>query len=521
MADDHEVISQQRYSSDNSNKPMADEFSYDTSVFSNVGRTLNDEAEIELLSVGVDIGSSTSHIVFSKIVMQQFGNRYFVSKREVLFESGILLTPYAEGITIDADILGNFLEEQYRLAEITPADIDTGALILTGVAVRRRNARAIAELFAEHAGKFVVVSAGDALETTLVAYGSGAVARSAEEDKLIMNVDIGGGTTKVAICEKGELVDMAVIDVGARVLCLDQNGNVERIEPSAERYAEELELDLELGKPLSEKTMQTFADCMVMKLFQVMGGAEYDDYTSLYLRLPPLKRSKKPDIISFSGGVSEYFYGHEQRNFGDLGPFLAAGIKQQVEQWGPQIIPPVEGIRATVVGASQYTVQVSGNTIYVSPKDTLPQRNIPVIAPSIPLDKDELESDEIAASIQESLARMELMESEIAVAVCFKWQRSATYRRLDTFCKGVIDGMQPILDKGLPLVLVNNADVGGLIGLHLHEEIKLSNPVVSIDGIVLNEFDFIDIGALFEASGTVPVVIKSLVFPENTTGDQT
>ncbi len=500
---------------------MADEFSYDTSVFSNVGRTLNDEAEIELLSVGVDIGSSTSHIVFSKIVMQQFGNRYFVSKREVLFESGILLTPYAEGITIDADILGNFLEEQYRLAEITPADIDTGALILTGVAVRRRNARAIAELFAEHAGKFVVVSAGDALETTLVAYGSGAVARSAEEDKLIMNVDIGGGTTKVAICEKGELVDMAVIDVGARVLCLDQNGNVERIEPSAERYAEELELDLELGKPLSEKTMQTFADCMVMKLFQVMGGAEYDDYTSLYLRLPPLKRSKKPDIISFSGGVSEYFYGHEQRNFGDLGPFLAAGIKQQVEQWGPQIIPPVEGIRATVVGASQYTVQVSGNTIYVSPKDTLPQRNIPVIAPSIPLDKDELESKEIAASIQESLARMELMESEIAVAVCFKWQRSATYRRLDIFCKGVIDGMQPILDKGLPLVLVNNADVGGLIGLHLHEEIKLSNPVVSIDGIVLNEFDFIDIGALFEASGTVPVVIKSLVFPENTTGDQT
>ncbi|NNE37954.1 MAG: ethanolamine utilization protein EutA, partial [Gammaproteobacteria bacterium] len=123
---------------------MADEFSYDSSVFSNIGRTLNDEAEIELLSVGVDIGSSTSHIVFSRIVMEQFGNRYFVSKREVLFESGFLLTPYAEGITIDADILGNFLEEQYRLAEITPEDIDTGALILTGVAVRRRNARAIA-----------------------------------------------------------------------------------------------------------------------------------------------------------------------------------------------------------------------------------------------------------------------------------------------------------------------------------------------------------------------------------------
>jgi ethanolamine utilization protein EutA len=493
---------------------MADEFSYDTSVFSNVGRTLNDEAEIELLSVGVDIGSSTSHIVFSKIVMEQYGNRYFVSKREVLFESGILLTPYAEGITIDADILGNFLEEQYQLAEITPADIDTGALILTGVAVRRRNARAIAELFAEHAGKFVVVSAGDALETTLVAYGSGAVARSSEEDRLIMNVDIGGGTTKVALCEKGELVDMAVIDVGARTICIDKNGNVERIEPSAERYAEELEIGLVQGKPLSQEDMQKFADRMVKKLFQVMGGEEYDDYTSLYLRLPPLKRTKKPDVISFSGGVSEYFYGHENRNFGDMGPLLAAGIKKLVEHWGPEIVPPVEGIRATVVGASQYTVQVSGNTIYVSPEDILPQRNIPVIAPAMPLDKDELDSNEIAASIHESLARMELTDSDLAVAVCFKWQRSATYMRLDTFCKGVIQGMQALLNKGLPLVLVNNADVGGLIGLHLHQDIQLKNPVVSIDGIALNEFDFIDIGALFEASGTVPVVIKSLVFPE-------
>ncbi|NNE36966.1 MAG: ethanolamine utilization protein EutA, partial [Gammaproteobacteria bacterium] len=166
-------------------------------------------------------------------------------------------------------------------------------------------------------------------------------------------------------------------------------------------------------------------------------------------------------------------------------------------------------------------VQVSGNTIYVEPNDTLPQRNIPVIAPVIPLDKDELESAAIATSIEESLNRMELTESDIPVAVCFKWQRSATYRRLDTFCKGVIQGMQPLLDRGLPLVMVNNADVGGLIGLHLHEEIKLANPVVSIDGIVLNEFDFIDIGALFEASGTVPVVIKSLVFPENTASDQT
>jgi ethanolamine utilization protein EutA len=107
-----------------------------------------------------------------------------------------------------------------------------------------------------------------------------------------------------------------------------------------------------------------------------------------------------------------------------------------------------------------------------------------------------------------------LENSEEPVAVCFKWKRSASYARLDAFCRGIINGMAALLDRGLPLILVNDCDVGGLIGLHCHSEINLSNPVVSIDGIVLSEFDFIDIGALLESSGAVPVVIKSLVFPE-------
>ncbi|MGY8814288.1 MAG: ethanolamine ammonia-lyase reactivating factor EutA [Gammaproteobacteria bacterium] len=487
----------------------------DQSGFSSAGRTLNDENEITLLSVGVDIGSSTSHIVFSKIVMEQYGNRYFVSKREVLFESNILLTPYAGGITIDADILNNFLEEQYRLADITPSDIDTGALILTGVAVRRRNARAIADLFAEHAGKFVVVSAGDALETSLVAYGSGAVARSKNESKEIMNVDIGGGTTKIAVCKDGEIADMAVIDVGARTICVDENNEVVRIEPSAEKFASELGITLELGHDLSSEDMERFADCMVERLFQTIGGSEMDEMTPVYLRLPQFKRNKRPDLISFSGGVSEYIYGNETRTFGDLGPLLASRIKQRVQDWGPEIVHPVEGIRATVVGASQYTIQVSGNTIFVSPDDVLPQRNIPVIAPSLPLDFDELDIDAISVSVRDALARMELENSDVPVALCFRWKRSATYARLGNFCKGVISGMTPLLDRGLPLVLVNDCDVGGLIGLHCHSDIKLENPIVSIDGIVLSDFDFIDIGAIFESSGAVPVVIKSLVFPEN------
>src|ERR1700727_1900818 len=146
--------------------------------FSTTGRTLSEEDEICILSVGVDIGSSTSHLVFSRIVLERLDSRYVVTQRETFYQSDILLTPYAGENTIDADALGAFIERQYKEAKIDPDEIDTGALILTGVAVRRRNARRIGELFAAQAGKMVAVSAGDSLATVRAAQGSRTAARS-------------------------------------------------------------------------------------------------------------------------------------------------------------------------------------------------------------------------------------------------------------------------------------------------------------------------------------------------------
>ena len=165
--------------------------------FSSVRRSLEVEDEILLVSVGVDIGSSTSHLVFSRLLLERLDNRYVVSKREVVHESGVLLTPYRADQSIDADALRTFIDTQYDLAKVDPRAIDTGALILTGVAVRRSNARAIGDLFAAQAGKFVSVSAGDALETTLAAFGSGAAARSIRESNRVMNVDIEIGRAHV------------------------------------------------------------------------------------------------------------------------------------------------------------------------------------------------------------------------------------------------------------------------------------------------------------------------------------
>lgn len=481
--------------------------------FSSVRRSLEQEDEIRLASVGVDIGSSTSHLVFSRLVLERLDSRYVVAERRIVHESEVLLTPYADDTTIDAAALGRFIDRQYELARIDPTSIDTGALILTGVAVRRSNARAIGELFAAQAGKFVAVSAGDGLEATLAAFGSGAAVRSIRESARVMNIDIGGGTSKLAVCEAGELAEMTVVDIGARIVAVDAGRRVTRIEEAGRRFAAEVGLVIEIGKKPDAAGLQRMIERMADRLFEAIHRQTLSPETAALLRLDPLRNERKPDVITFSGGVSEYIYGRQGRSFGDLGPQLATAILGRVKAWGPRIEKPDEGIRATVIGASQYTIQVSGSTIFVAPQNVLPLKNVPVIMPDLPLDDETLDVERIACAVRTALPRLDLHKGEQAAALCYRWRGSATFSRLDRFCRGVAAGLSRALERGLPLILVGDGDVGGLIGIHCQEEVRLPNPVVSIDGIILREFDFIDIGALLETSGAVPVVIKSLVFP--------
>ncbi len=481
--------------------------------FSSKGRTLEGEDEICILSVGVDIGSSTSHLVFSRIVLERLDSRYVVTVRETFYESDILLTPYSGDETIDADALGAFIGKQYEYAKVQPEEIDTGALILTGVAVRRKNARAIAELFAKQTGKLVAVSAGDSLETVMAAYGSGAVARSVRDKAVVMNIDVGGGTSKIAVCAEGKVTDVTAVDVGARLVVTDGAGRITRMEEAGRQFAAELGLNLTIGSSLNPANAQLLAARMTERLFDAMRGGSPKVGASSLLRLDPLSYRGAIGEVTISGGVSEYVYGRETASFGDLGPLLASEIRARVESWGPRLEKPAEGIRATVIGASQYTTQVSGSTIFVSPLEILPLRNVPVIAPDMALGDEDIDSARIAGAIKSVLKRLELADGEKPVALFAPWRGSATFTRLDSFCQGVVAGLEPVLLHGHPIVLVGDGDVGGLIGIHIREEMKQSFPVVSIDGLELKEFDYIDIGALLESSGAVPVVIKSLIFP--------
>jgi ethanolamine utilization protein EutA len=248
------------------------------------------------------------------------------------------------------------------------------------------------------------------------------------------------------------------------------------------------------------------ADC----LFEAMHGGSPRAGDADLLRLDALNWRGKIFDVSFSGGVSEYIYGGEVKSYGDIGLELGSEIRSRLE--GQPLARPEARIRATAIGAAQYTVQVSGSTIFVSPMEILPLRNVAVIAPALPLG-DEISPSAVAAAIGSALKRRELDSGESPVALFVPWRGSATFQRLDDFCRGMADGLVAVRGRGHPIVLVGDSDVGGLIGIHCCEEMKLANPIVSIDGLELKDFDYIDIGAMLDMSGAVPVVIKSLVFP--------
>src|ERR671935_389762 len=203
---------------------------------------------VTLLTVGIDIGSSGTQVIFSRINLRRYGedltSRYYVVSRETLFQSPVALTPYSSDERIDDAGLGAIIDEAYAAAGIKPQDIDTGVVILTGEALRRENAEAIAALLAEQRGDFVTATAGHHMESMLAAYGSGASKASYAEGKRILNIDIGGGTTKLAVVEQGNVTATAALHIGGRLQVMDATGRIVRLDPAGKVYTPPAGVDL-------------------------------------------------------------------------------------------------------------------------------------------------------------------------------------------------------------------------------------------------------------------------------------
>src|SRR5215472_4870412 len=471
---------------------------------------------VELTSVGVDVGSSTSHLLFSRLRLQRLAqslsSRFVVVRREAIHRSPIMLTPFSDDGLIDAERLGMFVRRAYRQAGLEPDVVDTGAVIFTGAALEHRNARPLAELFSAEGGRFVCVSAGDNLEAILAAHGSGAVALSAERpEEVLLHLDLGGGTGKLALIQAGQVVATAAVAAGARLVVLSEEEEIVRVEPAALVYARRLGLLLEPGVRLGLRERQCLAGVMAEVLSAAAGGAADPDL----LRTPPLDLGgRRPTLLTFSGGVAEYLRGRQRRRFGDLAPELAEAV-QAASAAGELPGAPValgEGIRATAIGASQFTVELSGNTVYVSGASVLPLRNLPVVdaratagasaAPGV-----------VEAAVRSGLQRLDLVDGEAPVAVALSWDGEPQYGRLRSLAAGLAAALPRSLAGGVPLVLALDADVGRSLGGILVEEFAPRARLACLDGLELRELDYLDVGAVIQPAGVVPVVVKSLAFP--------
>jgi ethanolamine utilization protein EutA len=256
--------------------------------------------------------------------------------------------------------------------------------------------------------------------------------------------------------------------------------------------------------------LQQIAEHMAQALIDSLLHGE----TGLYLT-DPLPTLDGVSGVMFSGGVAEYIYDRESRDFGDLGRRLGRSIKNRIDGLPWPLLPAGECIRATALGASEYSVQLSGNTCYISnPAKLLPRRNLQVVQPGFSF-RNEIDPDKLAAAIQAHFKAFDLEEGHDEAAVAFRWEGVPTYERLAAFADGLCRGLSHTISHGHPLYLVLDADIAQTLGAILREERGVKSELLVIDGIALLDFDYLDLGRIRLPSRTVPVTVKSLLFNQD------
>jgi len=473
---------------------------------------------VTLHSVGIDIGSAGTQVVFSRLHLRRMGedltSRYVVVRRDTVFESAVHLTPYRDDERIDTTALARILDRTYQDAGRGPDEIDTGVVILTGEALRRVNAEHIARVVSERAGDLVCASAGHHMEARLAAFGSGAALTSYQRGMRLLNVDIGGGTTKLALIDRGRVLATAALHVGGRLHVLDDRGRLSRLEPAGRDHAVRCGLTWSVGDVVRDCDLDRVAEAMAeVVVAAVQGEPLSSEVRELFLTVP-IGDYGALDGVTFSGGVAEYVHGRESRDFADMGLRLGASLRRRVAA-GAMPAPVLgggAGIRATVLGASEYTVQLSGNTSYISdPQALLPRRNVQVVRPDY-VPGEQVDPHEVADAVRRHVTSFDLDDPDADVVVTLRWEGPPDYQRLRDFAAGVADGLSSRVARRRPLYLMVDADIALTLGSLLRTECNVSGDLMVLDGLRLDDFDYVDLGRIRRPSNTVPVTIKSLVF---------
>jgi ethanolamine utilization protein EutA len=338
----------------------------------------------------------------------------------------------------------------------------------------------------------------------MAAHGSGAVQQSRDQGLTLLNIDVGGGTTKISVIDNGKIRATTAVNIGARLVAHNDAEQIVRLEKGGRRFLADLGRNLDFGARVPNELRAQLANRMAHVLFDALttGKQPWDDF---YVT-PGLGALPKIDGILFSGGVSEYIYSRESTSFGDLGPYLGREIRSEAEQHNFAILEAGEGIRATVIGASQYTVQLSGETIFVPESLQLPVRNLRVFV--VHADWEAPVTERVDKNVAQVLGDRDPEVRGTPFALAFSTPPFVGYGAVQDLAQGIDRALTHLPAEDRPVALVFGQNVGQVVGGILSA--KWNMPC--IDEVTLSELDFIDVGEVVPNEGFVPVVIKSLAF---------
>lgn len=436
----------------------------------------------DLLSVGIDVGTTTTQLVFSRLTVENQANAFCVpqfdiTKKEILYRSQIHFTPLLSENVIDFEGVRQIIDQEYQNAGIQ--NVDTGAVIITGETARKENARQVLDALSGYAGDFVVATAGAALEGALAGKGSGAAAYSEQHQCAVLNMDIGGGTSNFALFENGKLCDTGCVRVGGRLMEFDKSGRCTHI--------------ASVLRPFFDEGADPVRVCefLVEILEEAVGLRPTEQYKDFLVD----KLCKPAPILSFSGGVADLIDDVPREDFayGDLGVLLGRAIYKSRLCKNPYI-KAKETIRATVIGAGSHSTELSGSTIFYD-KTQFPIKNLPVVA---------------LTQAQEEYWDLELLRTRLSAfehaVLALKGKRNPSFEEL---CK-LADRIATVLKgRPSPLVVALETDIGKALGQALG--VRLEQSLVCLDGVKLPDGAYLDIGEPILGGQVLPVVIKTLI----------
>ncbi len=469
------------------------------------------------LSVGIDIGTSTTQLIFCRLVIDNLASSYTVPRisiveKEVIYKSNIYFTPLMSQTEIDVKEVKRIIEKEYQAGGITPDMLRTGAVIITGDTARKKNANLVLKTLSDMAGDFVVATAGPDLESVLSAKGAGTDSISKEEKIAIVNLDIGGGTSNIAAFHRGKLKGVSCLDIGGRLIKISDN-RITYVFEKVEELAKQNGIIIQVGEPVDINKLTHICRLMAEQLAQAINLLPRDiSHSYLYTNGgKPLPKELTFEAMTFSGGVADCIYNTSTQNlfcYGDIGVLLGKVIREHEAFQRIKVYPVKETIRATVVGAGIHTTNVSGSTIAYT-KEKLPMKNIPVILIS---SEEEGDLEAVSRSIARQIPLYYFEGKLEQVAISLTGNFHTSFLEVQELAKAIIKGAQEIIKSNHSLVLVVENDIGKVLGNALNVLLERRKDVICIDGIRAQEGDYIDIGEPLANGRVVPVITKTLIF---------